>query len=133
MLVMVDYDPDGIAILGTYTSGSKGLSHEEGITVPSLIWLGPNSEDIVQMATSSRSESEALRLLTPTRADRRKATSLLRKLADTPSDDAQLTRIVRELQLMLILNVKSEIQMLDDEGQLANWLDGRLCDLLNDG
>ncbi|KXJ93479.1 Spo11/DNA topoisomerase VI subunit A [Microdochium bolleyi] len=133
MLAMVDYDPDGLAILTTYTSGSYSLRHEEDVTIPSLIWLGPSSQDITRIATATSAESDALQLQRPTRADRRKATSLLNRLADGISDDVKLVNVVRELQLMLFLNVKSEIQMLDEEGQLANWLDRRLCDLLGSG
>jgi meiotic recombination protein SPO11 len=32
-----------------------------------------------------------------------------------------------ELQLMLMLNVKAEIQAVDNHGDISDWLDRRLC------
>lgn len=58
--------------------------------------------------------------------DRGKAINILRNLAigDTRSGDE--AEIVRELHIMLMLNMKAEIQAVDDVGSIATWLDGRL-------
>ena len=46
MFALVDYDPDGIAIMRTYKYGSRGLDHEGDSTVPHLRWLGIRSSDL---------------------------------------------------------------------------------------
>lgn len=46
---LVDYDPDGIAIMRTYKYGSQGLNHEENITIPPLRWLGICSGDLLSL------------------------------------------------------------------------------------
>ena len=48
LFALVDYDPHGIAILRTYTVGSKRLDHEQDITVPAMKWLGIRSTDILK-------------------------------------------------------------------------------------
>jgi meiotic recombination protein SPO11 len=46
LFALVDFDPDGIAILRTYKYGSQRLYHEENVTAPRLQWLGILSDDI---------------------------------------------------------------------------------------
>lgn len=49
MYALVDYDPDGIAIMRTYKHGSQGLEHEQNSTVPELRWLGIRSSDLLDL------------------------------------------------------------------------------------
>lgn len=130
MFAVVDYDPDGVAIFSTYTSGSQSLGHEENATVPDLIWLGPQSQDVMALSRTTSPRNSAHKPLVLTRSDRRKATRLLGRLAQAASDSQNDSIVRHELQMMLYLNIKSEIQMMDDNGDLAGWLDGKLCGLL---
>jgi meiotic recombination protein SPO11 len=45
---LVDFDPDGIAILRNYKYGSQRLSHEEDVTVPQMKWLGIKSHNLLK-------------------------------------------------------------------------------------
>lgn len=61
-----------------------------------------------------------------TARDRKKAISILRLLADQNDQDAEEMELTRELQVMMALNMKFEIQAVDDAGSMAQWLDERL-------
>ncbi|KAI1481791.1 DNA topoisomerase IV, alpha subunit [Daldinia eschscholtzii] len=152
---LVDYDPSGIAIMLTYKCGSQGLSHEENITVPGIMWLGPTSRDILDHTcrpsvsntnssgdinseydynpsppTSPLCGSPSILPVEVTNnlstSDRRKAISLLCRLDSHPVESTDAPCLVRELQLMLMLNIKAEIQAVDDSGDMARWLDDKL-------
>ncbi|KAM0813327.1 putative Spo11/DNA topoisomerase VI subunit A [Seiridium cardinale] len=58
--------------------------------------------------------------------DRRQAVSLLKALEKQGALEAEELNLCRELQFMLILNIKFEIQAVDDGGNMAKWLDERL-------
>ncbi|KAK9781183.1 putative Spo11/DNA topoisomerase VI subunit A [Seiridium cardinale] len=58
--------------------------------------------------------------------DRRQAVSLLRALENQGALETGELNLCRELQFMLILNIKFEIQAVDDGGNMAKWLDERL-------
>ncbi|ETS80173.1 hypothetical protein PFICI_07702 [Pestalotiopsis fici W106-1] len=62
--------------------------------------------------------------LTPT--DRRKTSSLLRMVEETAPLEAEELALLRELQIMLMLNVKFEIQAISGDGNMTRWLDERL-------
>lgn len=57
MYGLVDYDPDGIAIMRTYKYGSQGLEHEDNSTIPNLRWLGIRSGDLLQLGDLVTEES----------------------------------------------------------------------------
>lgn len=61
-----------------------------------------------------------------TARDRKKAISILRLLAHQQDQDAEEMELTRELQVMMALNMKFEIQAVDDAGNMARWLDERL-------
>ena len=67
--------------------------------------------------------------LTLTDADRRKAVDLINDIRSTDVVDHDDLEQLNELQRMLMLNVKAEIQAVDDFGNIASWLDERLCSL----
>ena len=58
--------------------------------------------------------------------DRKKAVSVLKEICDAEEieDDEKIQ--ILELQRMLMLNFKAEIQALDDFGDIARWLDEKL-------
>jgi meiotic recombination protein SPO11 len=102
---MVDFDPDGIAILSTYKYGSKALAHEMSITcLPHIQWLGLRSEHIL----SGNATRAAQGLLTLTARDRKKARSMLGWQVLERDESFS-----RELRVMLMLNLKAELQLLD--------------------
>ncbi|KAK3403361.1 meiosis-specific topoisomerase Spo11 [Sordaria brevicollis] len=61
-----------------------------------------------------------------TEADREKAISLLQDICTTARPDNMAKEHKLELQKMLMLNVKAEIQAVDDFGDITNWLDERV-------
>ncbi|OTA81197.1 hypothetical protein M434DRAFT_401441 [Hypoxylon sp. CO27-5] len=63
-----------------------------------------------------------------TTLDRRKAINLLSKLDRENDEDADGMGLAHELQLMLMLNIKAEIQAVDDAGNLTRWLNEKLSD-----
>ncbi|EGZ75040.1 DNA topoisomerase IV, alpha subunit [Neurospora tetrasperma FGSC 2509] len=60
--------------------------------------------------------------------DREKAVSVLRDICGTTRLDATEREHKLELQRMLMLNIKAEIQAVDDFGDITNWLDERLLE-----
>ncbi|CAK7263545.1 endodeoxyribonuclease [Sporothrix epigloea] len=129
---LVDYDPHGVRIFRTYKYGSQSLGHELNTTVAGMKWLGIRSGDL-SPAVASRGAGLARSVLDDvvplTAADRRTATCLLRDIFHAVGGDQEQANLeqCREVQVMLVLNVKAEIQVADDCGDLAVWLDKKLC------
>ncbi|TVY31925.1 Meiotic recombination protein, partial [Lachnellula occidentalis] len=122
ILCLVDHDPDGIGIMSTYKHGSIALAHESAtLAVSSIQWLGVRNCDFV--GTGGDQEVDAVGLLKLTKRDRRIAIKMLEK-ADGHVD----VEWKRELRIMLMLNVKAEIQVLGNAEALGSWLDGKLLD-----
>ncbi|KAK0739432.1 Spo11/DNA topoisomerase VI subunit A [Apiosordaria backusii] len=162
---LTDFDPDGIAIIRTYQSGSKRLEHEHEAVVPSLRWLGVRSSDLLSSGENPGSDDEGdqgsqvarshaafdLReasasaherpakkprlseshdptetVSSLTLRDRKKAADILRAIwsVSQPSEDG--LEHAHELQRMLMLNIKAEIQAVDSYGDLSAWLDDKL-------
>lgn len=137
MFALVDFDSDGIAIMSTYKYGSRRLAHENvtssgtpTLNLPQLCWLGVQSHQINRTPASEGDtedgtilDVQGLMRLTP--RDRRKACRML-EWGVCAEDGAELAWR-RELQTMLILNVKAEMQMLEElPGGLAVWLENEL-------
>lgn len=121
----MDFDPDGIGIMSTYKYGSVTLSHENhNLIVPSITWLGVQSADIIPMEESGRAG-----LMRLSSRDRRIANRMLERPSFQEGVEPEWRR---ELQVMLMLNCKAEIQILSDGGTgLEDWLDTKLVDALN--
>lgn len=64
-----------------------------------------------------------------TATDRKKAQRLLGNMtADTHEGwEPEQSEQMRELQLMLMLNLKAEIQAMDDMGDLSTWLNDKMA------
>ena len=106
---LVDYDPDGIAILLTFKHGSASLSHEgSACCVSTLQWLGCVSDDIPTQLNGHQHQS----LISLSIRDHEKAIAML----SWPymSEDYREESWRRELQVMLVLHYKFEIELLDD-------------------
>lgn len=124
---LADFDPDGITILSIYKHGSKALAHEsQGHVVPQLQWLGLRSEHLLlAMERGGTPATQGLLTLTP--RDRKKATKMLDDCETSDAGyEASLQRA--ELQTMLMLNVKAELQLLDTiPNCMTDLLAAELC------
>ncbi|OQD72816.1 hypothetical protein PENDEC_c019G03401 [Penicillium decumbens] len=120
---LVDGDPHGIGIMSTYKYGSLAHRHDNaGLSIPSLRWLGLRVSDAITSAGASDSDG----LLTLSVRDRRKIVMMLRNNPVLANDGPEAEWRV-ELQRMLMLNVKAEIELMyDREGGLEMWIDQRM-------
>lgn len=106
---LADFDPDGISILSIFQNGSWALPHErDAHCVPRLQRLGLNSGHILDRADGV---FPLQGLLILTKRDRNKAIRALKENEMFQSHDYAARR--HELQIMLLLNVKAELQFLD--------------------
>ncbi|KAL6706336.1 endodeoxyribonuclease [Coniothyrium glycines] len=124
ILALVDFDPDGLAILSTYKYGSYRLAHEivaqndtQVSGLSHIRWLGIKSQHISQTSQNEvRPEGDAAvqlqGLMRLTSRDRNRATRMLEW--DLCAVDGREQDWRRELQTMLMLNVKAEMQILDE-------------------
>ncbi|WQF79407.1 Putative spo11/DNA topoisomerase VI subunit A, spo11/DNA topoisomerase VI, subunit A [Colletotrichum destructivum] len=135
ILALVDYDYDGIAIMRCYSHGSRGHAHEKNTVVPSMAWLGIKSGDLAPRQDEGSDCSQ--RPLGPnlfehsssiTRKDRKSAARLISEIDEDGTDYDIDCR--RELQVMLFLGVKAEIQAVDDAGDTSSWLDSHMKERL---
>lgn len=142
MFVLVDLDPDGIAILSTYKYGSYRLMHEDvalmntpALSLPNVRWLGVKSDNmslslVGEHGTKRKMIHQLQGLMRLTMRDRTKATRMLEW--DLCGEDGLERDWRRELQWMLMLNVKAEMQVLDElSGGLVSWLSDQLGDAGN--
>jgi meiotic recombination protein SPO11 len=105
--------------MSTYKHGSMALAHEStNLVAPPMQWLGVRSSDIID------NEGSGQGLIKLTARDRRVAIRLLEK--DIFDEWGKEEEWRRELQVMLLLNVKAEIQILGNAERLRGWLDENL-------
>jgi meiotic recombination protein SPO11 len=150
ILGLFDFDPDGIAIMRIYKYGSLKLGHEERCRVPGMRWIGMKGDDICLRPGYSRSSGQAIDHQSSSQAltqlehqqrsshmssdvssplsarDRSMAASLLGAICGKPDASDEDLEQKRELQVMLMLGVKAEMQAVDHLGNIAGWLDERL-------
>ncbi|ORY19119.1 Spo11/DNA topoisomerase VI subunit A [Clohesyomyces aquaticus] len=139
MSVLVDFDPDGLAIMSTYKYGSIRLAHENvtsndtptlSLPLPRLSWLGVRSHQVgrtpaTESGTKGGAISDAQGLMRLTLRDRKKACRMLEW--DTCQEGGPEPVWRRELQTMLMLNLKAEMQILEEQpGGLASWVNDEL-------
>lgn len=137
MYAFVDLDPDGIAILATYKYGSYRLAHEAivhkdalALSLPDLRWLGMKRHHISRIATNTDGTDtsatlELQGLMRLTARDRTKTICMLEWDLCTEAGPEQGWR--RELQTMLMLNTKAEMQILDElPGGVVSFLSVKL-------
>lgn len=144
----MDFDPDGISILSTYKYGSWTLSHENANhNVRSIRWLGLQSSDLLRstdyddrdgdelgsnatmtaVSSHNSDESSGTGLLRLSLRDRRKATGMLRRDLLREDDGWSEEGWRHELQVMLVLGYKAEMELLGErEGGLEAWLQRKL-------
>lgn len=138
ILAMVDLDPDGIAILSTFKYGSSRLAHEySGPSVKSsnerihqINWLGLKWHGINKVLTEASAKDSStpgnLRgLIRLTPRDRNKAMRMLEW--EQCAQDGSEPEWRQELQTMLMLNVKAEMQIFEElPGGLCTWIRSKL-------
>ena len=129
---LFDYDVDGIGILCNYHRyASASLAHESlGLRCP-LRWLGLKSGDVVRAAAARHSGAAAAAAVMPLSGrDRRRAALMLARGPFCEGGDGGPAEPEwrRELQVMLLLNVKAEMQILEgsERGGLGAWVGGRV-------
>jgi meiotic recombination protein SPO11 len=124
---LVDYDVDGVGILSNYGYGSATMAHEALDLPCPLRWVGLKSSDVIHAATRDRGGAALMPL---SRRDRRRATLMLarRPLCEGADGAPQEPEWRRELQVMLLLNVKAEMQLLEssERGGLGAWVGRRV-------
>ena len=133
----MDLDPDGIAIMSTYKYGSYRLAHEDvapkdtpALSLPNIRWLGVKRHHIsrtpvIESGTDTSTMPELQGLMRLTARDRIKATRMLQWNLCSEIGPEQEWR--RELQTMLVLNTKAEIQILDElPGGMVSFLSNEL-------
>ncbi|PGH09411.1 hypothetical protein AJ80_07686 [Polytolypa hystricis UAMH7299] len=134
--ILVDSDPDGIAIMSTYKYGSVAQLHENAnLNVPTLEWLGLRASDTGCCgsgggATNTNTMGGGDEALIPlTLRDRKKARAMLER-SPVFAEDGPERRWRTELQHMLMVNVKAEIEVLyEREGGIERWLDRSLLEM----
>ncbi|KAH8430407.1 putative meiosis-specific topoisomerase Spo11 [Aspergillus melleus] len=120
---LVDSDPDGMAIMSTYKYGPMAHTRENArLNIPCLRWLGLRTSDVA--AGASPLGDDALIQLTP--RDRKKSIAMLSSnpvwAADGPEPEWRA-----ELQQMLMLNLKAELEILyDRDGGIEEWIDQKM-------
>ena len=122
----MDFDPDGMAIMSTYKYGSWNLSHERSnMRIPKIRWLGLRCRELLNSNPEEVSEG-LLRLST---RDRKKAMRMLEK--PLLNEDGAEQEWRRELQIMLVLGLKAEMEILADRaGGVRRWVEERLLEEL---
>jgi meiotic recombination protein SPO11 len=116
---LVDFDPDGLAIMSVFKHGSAALAHDSHhLITPAIRWLGLNSEAIREFHQDT--DKAWLRM---TARDRRLA---MRMLERPVFQDSWEPVCRRELQVMLILNIKAEIQILGQCADVERYLSPKL-------
>jgi meiotic recombination protein SPO11 len=121
----MDFDPDGVSILSTYKHGSWRLSHEKShLDVPVIQWLGIKSSDVIRRDGDEIAGAGLLRLSV---RDRKRAIKMLGRDGWTEKGAEMDCR--REVQVMLMLNIKAEMEILNEgEGGMEAWLEGKLIE-----
>ncbi|KAL4788444.1 Spo11/DNA topoisomerase VI subunit A [Aspergillus varians] len=117
---LADGDPDGMAIVSTYKYGSMAHTRENWrLNINCLRWLGLRMSEVIGGQGPDGDET----LMPLTMRDRRKIVSMLLRSPVWAADGPELEWRV-ELQRMLMLNVKAEIEILyDREDGLEGWID----------
>jgi len=107
--------------MSCYKHGSASSQQHDNPELPRLNWLGLTSEEVCSVEDDHHNQE----LLPLSSRDRRKATKMLEwKILEEGGVEAAWRR---ELQLMLMLNYKAEIQLMGEkEGGVQEWIKEKL-------
>ena len=111
--------------MSTYKYGSFKLSHENaGLNTPSIQWLGIRARSVL----AGNGQDAYHGLLTLSVRDRKKAVDMLERMEPLQESGTE-EEWRRELQVMLMLNVKAEMEVLAErEGGVKRWVDEKLLE-----
>ena len=111
--------------MSTYKHGSLKLSHENAaLNVSSMQWLGIQSRDVL----AGNGQDEYSGLLKLTARDRKKAADMLER-SEVLQEGRAEKEWRRELQVMLMLNFKAEMEILAErEGGVIGWIEEKLLE-----
>lgn len=125
IFALVDSDPDGMAIMSIFKYGSVAQAHENAkLNVRELRWLGLRTSSVVSGTDSIGEES----FLPLSSRDRKKAIAMLSSPTFAEVGPEPTWRA--ELQQMLMLNLKAEIEILyERDGGLEGWLDKQMQEI----
>jgi meiotic recombination protein SPO11 len=87
---------------------------------------GSQNERPAKRVRTSWARGPSESILPLTQSDRKKAVEVMTEISRADGMDDDGADQMRELQRMLMLNVKAEIQAVDNYGDIADWLDGKL-------
>ena len=120
---LFDYDPYGVDILKCYHVGSKASAGDASLNIPEIRWLGIRSDDMFNLPPTSS-------FLALTQADRKRAVKLMNSMIVIGSGVVEeLREGYTELQRMLVLGRKAEIQILGDD--LCRWAERKMLDIMS--
>lgn len=143
-MILVDCDPDGFNIFFCYRYGSNRQRQSSIVTVT---WWGIKTGHILDTGKAAIADGGASRAMRRNSSrnssstssisstacrepisqlsyrDRKLAISTLNKVNNLPQNDGVAEELKAELQRMLMLGVKTEIQWLDESGSITQWLD----------
>lgn len=124
--ILVDSDPDGIAIMSTYKYGSMAQVHRNAdLNVPSIQWVGLQASKMMSVASHTNMSS----LVPMSQRDRKMAEAMLKRNPSVAEDGPEPTWR-KELQSMLAMNLKAELEILYElDGGMEGWLDRKMSKL----
>lgn len=137
---LTDFDPDGLHIYSCYRHGTKNFAHKSRNVNLDMTWLGVQSHQLVGANTVGApvlsNFGDMTSVVPPgilvelSLRDRKYARNMLRKSLSTVPRDIEQMDMCHELQRMLMLGVKAEVQAMDNFGDITRWLDASLSHAL---
>lgn len=159
VVVLADFDPDGLNIFRCYwpdtESPAPSSARPNGL---GLRLLGIKSDHVIDLqasdsrpaltnqvsafdfqSSSASTQHSASAISTSGRypaqtlssRDRKHVRGTLSRVVERGGSDAEVVSLTRELQVMLMMGIKAEIQLLEDSGDLTQWLENNLTRLLS--
>lgn len=140
IMLLADLDPDGLNIVRCYRFGADSLADETTSHNRGIHWLGIKTHHVQSAASTVKSQQRKTSISSTacrdpvsllSARDRRMARHTLARIAARcPEADPVAEQLRSQTQTMLMMNVKAEMQWLDDAGDLTDWLDEQLVDAL---
>ncbi|EAQ86438.1 hypothetical protein CHGG_07691 [Chaetomium globosum CBS 148.51] len=117
------------------SQASQGTSTQETASQASVVhsFDGSQSERPTKRAKIGRARARrpSESILPLTQHDRRKAVDVMKEVFGAGAMNNDGAEQMRELQRMLMLNIKAEIQAVDNYGDSSDWLDAKLSKLID--
>ena len=112
--------------MSTYKYGSSKLHHENAaLNTPTLKWLGLKSDNLLFNSAAANPKYEPKTITRLSLRDRNKAIRMLS--SEIFAEDGYELEWRREMQVMLMLNMKAEMESLGGSEEVNKWVDEELC------